>query len=209
MKKRARELRDEAERLRETENLAQAGDTYTAAAHEYAGTTGRPFPEPGATPLVLGAFLDAATCYRIAGDDLRTQNRCDMGTLVAEERQAWVEEHDVESGSFAALRRGAWPEFVGDLRTVAERSDADEAYDRAVSIYESAGDFDFVYAEQEHTRIAAYFRSVRAGTGQEIAPNAPEQLDPGVSFAEWVEYKRSRLPELLEELERHGVWPTE
>lgn len=207
MKERARERRDDARRHRDAGDLERAGDEYTSSAHEYAGTTGHTFPEPDATPLVLGALLDAATCYRIAGDDRRTQNRCGMGTLVAEERRAYADERDFEPGSFADLRRGAWPEFVGDLRMVPERPDVDDAYDRAVSMYKSASDFDFVYAEQEHTRLASYFRSVRSGVGQGITPDDPEQLDPGVSFSKWVEYKRTRLPDLLEKLQQRGEWP--
>lgn len=207
MKERARELEREADQHRSAGRISEAGDAYTSAAHEYAGSAERTFPEPGDTQFVLGALLKAATCYRISGDDFRTQNRCDLGTTIAEDHIEYVDRQDIEPGTFADLRRGAWPEFIGDLRTVASRTDADEAYDRAISIYESAGDFESVYAEQEHTKLAAFFRIVRSGVGQTIAEDDPEQLGFGTTFTEWVEYKRKRLPGLLDELEEQGEWP--
>jgi hypothetical protein len=132
-----------------------------------------------------------------------------MGTLLAEDYINYIESVDFEEESFADLRRGAWPEFIGDLRTIAEREDAEEAYDRAIAIYTSAGDYEFVLGEQEHMRLAGFFRSVRWGLGHDIPEDAPEQQGLDTTFSEWVEYKRERLPGLLDELEAQGEWPVE
>ncbi|SDR40489.1 hypothetical protein [Natronobacterium texcoconense] len=138
------------------------------------------------------------------------RNRCEMGTLLAEDYAAYIDQHEIEPGSFADVRRGAWPEFIGDLRTIAGCDDADEAYQRAKTIYERCDEWEFVMAEEEHMRLAAFFRSVRRGTGGEIPRDAPERLPlEGPTFAEWLEYKRERLPALLEELEEQGEWLTE
>lgn len=123
---------------------------------------------------------------------------------MAEDYIEYIDHQDFERGSFADLRRGAWPEYIGDLRTIAQRDDADVAYDRAITIYESAGDCEFVCGEQEHTRLAGYFRGIRRGLGEDIPRDAP-----GITFSEWVEYKRERLPKLLGRLEEQGEWPVQ
>lgn len=210
MKDQAQKLVEEAQDLRNANELLEAGDVYTAAAHEYAGTVVEHlFPEPDNTRGAVSRFRYAATCYRIGGDEFRTQNRCDLGVLLAEDYVNYIDDMDFEKGSFADLRRGAWPEFIGDLRVIAQRDEANEAYDRAISIYESAGDFEFAYAEQEHMRLAAFFRNVRRGLGHDIPEDAPEQMGFETTFSEWLEYKRSRLPDLLNDLEAQGTWPVE
>lgn len=189
--------------------LDSAGNYYTSAAHEYAGAVlGHSFPEPDYTYSSIAELLAATVCYRIAGDEFRVQNRCELGTLLAEDYIEYINDQDYREGSFADLRRGAWPEYIGDLRTVAERDDAEDAYDRAKEIYESAGaDIEFVCAEQEHMRLAGFFRILKRGLGHEISRDAPEQTAPGTTFPEWLEYKRERLPELLDQLEEQGEWP--
>lgn len=206
----ARTLDEEARDFRESGDLAEAGDAYSRAAFEYAGDATRSFPEPSSHNLAVRSLLKAATCYRIVGDELRVQNRCGLGTLFIEDHVEYIERVGYEPGSFADLRRGAWPEFIGDLRTVAERDDADDAYDEAKSIYESAGaDVGFVAAEQEHMALAAFFWDVRSGAGHDIPDDAPERRGFGTTFPEWLAYKRERLPGLLEELEKQGEWPVE
>lgn len=208
MKSKAHEHLSAARESRKSDDLVSAGNYYTAAAHEYAGTvTEHIFPEPDKTYAAVSNLCYAATCYRIAGDDFRLQNRCDQGIHLAEDYIEYIQRQDFEERSFGDLRRGAWPEFIGDLRTVALREMADEAYDEAIEIYQSAGEWEFVMAEQEHSSLAGYFRSLRRGLGQEIPPTAPEQEAFDISFAEWVEYKREHLPELLERLDEQGTWP--
>lgn len=204
---RGRELRDEARTLQDAGQLHEAGDRHTACALEFAGSTQRTFPDPGGLETALGHLLDAATCYRISGDAFRTKNRCQLGTALAEDRFEYVRDIDVREQSFEELRRGAWLEFIGDLRTIARRDDADEAYDRAVAIYESAGEWEVVMSEQEHLRLLAYYRSLKEGLGIDIPEDAPEAPTLGVTFSEWIAYKRETLPRLLDELEAQGTWP--
>lgn len=206
-KERARELRAEAWSFRNDGELCMAGDLHTACAHEFAACTRRTFPDPGYLESALGHLLDAATCYRIAGEPFRTGNRCELGEVLAADRFEYVSQLDVDESSFENLRRGAWPEFVGDLRTVAERSDAADAYDRALSIYESAGEWELVMSEQEHLRLLAYYRSLKRGLDIDVPEDAPEAPSLGVTFTEWVAYKRETLPDLLDSLELQGTWP--
>lgn len=211
MIEKARNLSKEARRLRQSNDLTEAADRYTAAAHEYAGTVeGHVFPGSDSTVAALGELLNATTCYRIAGDTFRTQNRCELGILLAEDYIEYIENTDTDGNSFAEFRRGAWSEYIGDLRTIAQRDDAENAYDDAVSIYRSAGDEKFTFGEKEHMRLAAFFRAIRLGLGHDIPHDAPEEQPwDGPLFSEWVEYKRKRLPDYLEQLDVQGEWPVE
>lgn len=210
MKDKGRELRDEASDLRGAGKLVEAGNLYSAAAHAYAATvTEHYFPNPDSTVHAVGELLKATTCYRVAGKEYRTQNRCDLGTLLAEDYAEFCSKQDFETNSFANLRRGAWPEFIGDLRTIAKRDDADDAYEEAKAIYESAGYWEFVLREQEHSRLASFFRLLREGLGHDIPRDAPEVHGMDMTFTDWLEYKRERLPDLLDQLEAQGEWPVE
>lgn len=206
----AREYRDEAREWRDNGQITKAGDFYTAAGHEYAGSvTEHTFPNPDSTRFAVSALCYAATCYRIAGDEFRLQNRCDQAILLAEDYIEFIQRQQFDDGTFADLRRGAWQEFIGDVRTIARRETASEAYDEAIEIYRGAGEWEFAFAEEEHTCLAAYFRSLRRGLGEEIPETAPEQEAFDVSFPEWVEYKRERLPDMLDALVEQGTWPWE
>ena len=209
MKRKARELRKSARIMRDNGKLSDAGAIYTAAAHEDAGTvTGHSFPEPDRTYAAVSSLCYAATCYRLDGGESLTQNRCDLGILLAKDYSEFIDTQEIEKQSFADLRRGVWPEFIGDLRTIARRDNANDAYDEAIRIYRKAGDYQFVIGEQEHTRLAAYFRSLKRGLGIKIPETAPEQLSPDITFTDWIEYKRTSLPELLNELGQQGTWPS-
>lgn len=210
MKGRARELSKRAQKTRTSGQLVEAGNLYTASAYEYAGeVTEHRFPEPDRTYSAVAELVNAATCYRIAGLQSDVHNRCEIGILLAEDYFEYINGCEIEDGSFGDVRRGAWPEYIGDFRTIARRENADDAYEQAIAIYQAAGDWEIAYAEQEHSRLAAYFRNLQYGLGQEIPETAPEQLGFGTTFAEWVEYKRNRLPSLLERLENQGSWPAE
>ena len=203
-------LVEKAKEFRNSGELLRAGDMYTAAAHEYAGTvTGHSFPAPDNTNGAVSRLRYAATCYRLRGDEYRVQNRCELGTLLADDYLTYIDSLEFAPGSFADLRRGAWPEFIGDLRTIAQRDDAADAYDQARSIYASAGEWEFVLGEQEHMRLAGFFRNVRTGLGHDIPADAIEEQAPGPTFVDWIDYKRDRLPELLDQLEKQGEWPSE
>lgn len=131
-----------------------------------------------------------------------------MGILLAEDYLEYVDHREIDPGSFADLRRGAWPEFIGDLRTVARRDDAEEAYDRAREMYASAGDWEIAMAEQEHIRLTGFFRDVKESLGHDSTDESNIELRPlGPTFTDWLEYKRERLPRFLDELDERGEWP--
>ncbi|WP_167879928.1 hypothetical protein [Halorhabdus rudnickae] len=132
-----------------------------------------------------------------------------MGILLAEDYFEYIERQEFGPQSFGAFRRGAWPEFIGDLRTIAQRKNAEEAYDRAHEIYESAGDYQISTGEQEHMRLTGFFRNVRLGLGHDISDDALEHQPMGPSTTDWLEYKRERLPEYLDQLDAQGEWPLE
>lgn len=209
MKERAMELQREADHLRESTELVSAGDVYTRAAHEWAGAvTNRVFPGSDYTIYAVGELLKATTCYRIVDKTFLKENRCELGIVLAEDQIEFIDNQDIEEGSFADLRRGAWPEFIGDLRLIAGRDDAAEAYEVARSIYETAGSgIEVVSAEKEHIRLMTYFKQVREGLQYDIPRDAPERRPPGITFPEWLEYKRRQLPDLLDQLEEQGSWP--
>lgn len=209
MKERARELVQEAKEARKQGALTRAGNCYTAAAHEYMGTvTSHTFPEPDLTRAAVSECCFAALSYRIAGDDARVQNRCELGTVLATDYERYIDLQEVDPESFAALRRGAWQEFIGDLRIIARRDDAADAYDRASEIYDAAGDYELAIGEQEHMRLTGFLYDVRTGLGHE--PNSDEDLELrplGPTFTDWIEYKRERLPQYLLQLEAQDNWP--
>jgi len=209
MLKRARKLLENARELRDKDRLREAGNAYTAAAHEYQGTVEEhTFPGANHPCAATQSLCCAATCYRINGDEQRLQNRSDLGILLAEDYIEYIDTVDFDDQSFADLRRGAWPEFIGDLRTIAQRDNAADAYDRAASIYQSAGYWEFCMSEEEHMRLASFFVDVRRGLGHEIPEDALEKRPLGPTFSEWIAYKREQLPDLLDELEGQGEWPT-
>jgi len=210
MKEKARNLSKKAEELRQSDRLQAAGNYYTASAHEYAGVvTEHTFPGADKTVSALGELLNAATCYRLVGDTYRVNNRCELGTLLAEDYLNYIDSGEWDENSFVPFRRGAWHEFIGDLRTVAEKEEASNAYEKAIDIYISAGDWEVVYGEKEHLRIASYLRSVRRGLGHDISEDAPEMQGSGTTFSEWVWYKQENLPKYLSQLEAQGSWPTQ
>ncbi|WEL22634.1 hypothetical protein HBNXHr_2594 [Halorhabdus sp. BNX81] len=132
-----------------------------------------------------------------------------MGILLAEDYLEYIERQEFGPQSFGAFRRGAWPEFIGDLRTIAQRENADKAYDRAHEIYASAGDYEISTGEQEHMRLTSFFESVRRGLGHDISNDALELQPMGPTMTDWLEYKRERLPAYLDQLEAQGEWPLE
>jgi hypothetical protein len=211
MRKRGYRLSEQADALRESGDLTGAGNAYTAAAYEFAGTvTDHTFPECDKTATAISNICFAAICYRIVGDQFRVQNRCDVGILLAEDYINHIEGEKFEDGSFADLRRGAWPEYIGDCRMIADREGADMAYDRAIEIYRSAGDIDFVYGEREHNYLTKLFTNIKRGAGYEISEDAPERQPlGGPTFTEWVRYKRKHLPGFLEDLDKKGAWPVD
>ncbi|WP_136686872.1 hypothetical protein [Halorhabdus amylolytica] len=132
-----------------------------------------------------------------------------MGILLAEDYFEYIERQEFGPQSFGAFRRGAWPEFIGDLRTIAQRENGEEAYDRAHEIYKSAGDYQISTGEQEHMRLTGFFRNVRQGLGHDVSDEALEQQPMGPSTTDWLEYKRERLPEYLNQLDAQGEWALE
>lgn len=207
MKERARELRKDAEGHRDDGELERAGNLYTAAAHEMAGTvTEHLFPGPDRTNDAVGYLRYAATCYRVADLGKKSRNRCNIGELLVDDYIAFYERQEFER-SFDRLRLGGWYENIGDLRVIAKEGRAGEAYDHAEELYERAGSCEFSMAEKEHMRLSGFFRNVRRGVDDEIPEDALENRPFGPSFLDWLDYKRERLPDLLDELEARGEWP--
>jgi len=138
------------------------------------------------------------------------ENRCDLGLLIARDYLEYIENEYTETveggdkGGYIIFRRSAWYEFMGDLRTIARRDDADEAYDKAEEIYHPDGDISLV--EHEHNVVTGFFRGIREAVESDIPPDSPEYRPAGPSFLDWLELKREMLPELLEQLEEEGEW---
>jgi hypothetical protein len=117
----------------------------------------------------------------------------------------WVYEQRNPSYEFDQGRRGAWKEFIGDFHIIAGKEErAAQAYDQAYSIYEVASDFNLGMAEWEHHALIGFYEDIRRAIGKDME-DWYEQKSV-ITIPEWIDYKRERMPGLLDELETQGEW---
>lgn len=199
----SRRRREIAHEYREKGRLNDAGDYFTLAAYEYLGEC----------PLTSGRtishaeyyLLQSAVCYRIDENWNRCENRCHQGILIAEDVLESVKRADKPENFYDRARRGALYEYIGDFRTVGELGEAREAYDNASQIYQNAGDPNTGYSEQEHMWLMEFFDLVASAVNDGLDDKWRSLLSD-TTFSEWVEYKRERLPTLLDALDERGEW---
>jgi len=210
MRQQARKYRAEAKQYLESGDLVAAGDYYTLSAHERAGH-GVPEPPAQVSLGVIADFIHAALYYRMAGYDARGSNRCEMGRLVIED----VLERYETTGyapdySYDRARKGVFYELLGYLRVIADQDDADEAFNKALDVYEQTGSLEFhICKGEQHGVLAGVFSSIKRGAGYEVDPQGPEQHPLGLTIADWVVFERKHLPKYVKELLERGEWATE
>lgn len=194
---------DTADDYRSRSEYGKAGEYYTAAAYEYFGHD--TFEPPGQR-VSHGEymFLRAGICYLLHGKPDRCENRCRQGILVAEDMVDRALAKPTPDNFYDQARRGAWYEYVGDFRVLAHIEGADEAYDLALEIYNDAGDPETGFSEQEHMWLMAFFQSVAEAVGYDREEWNTVRTD--YKLSEWLEYKRTRLPNLIDKLAKSGEW---
>lgn len=186
-------------------DLFSAGEFYTAAGFAYLAE------EPLSTRTVWHyhgrtELLNAGLCYRISGRNELASARCRLGECLALEQGRRIRDYD-EPERVKALHRGTWYEFVGDFRVVGELENVDEAYDVAAEQYRDWGDFTLVNTEQQNDYLITFFNNVSSGTDREF--ERVDLFSDNLTFTDWIEYKRSMLPEAIDELVEAGTWTWE
>lgn len=199
-----RKYRDRAREHRESGEFHEAGEYYTLVAYD---TFAEGVPESPGSGFGRGLcnLLRGAICYRLAGADERCNNRSLQGKLVAEDMRARAFETEPPDWDIDRARRGVWDEFVGDFEIVGEFGDPGEAYDRAIDVYERAGDPDTFESEQEQVCLMAVYRDVASGSEHDPGPIDDCQNDS--SLSDWVRLKRDTFADRLEQLYEAGEWP--
>ncbi|WP_436925272.1 hypothetical protein [Halosimplex amylolyticum] len=191
-----------AEEERERGNLVEAGEWYTSAAFKKAASMPL-YPSSGGE---LKHFLEAATCYRIAGRMNRCVNRCRTGILRAEEMADRALSAPTPDRDIHHADRGGWYEAVGMFRLVGNVGGVEDAYDNAFSIYEEAGDPRSHRAEPPKTTLYTWFYTLEhAATGDSTTMEFRKQQ----TYIEFAEYVREKIPQYLQTLEETGEWGNE
>jgi hypothetical protein len=156
----------EAERYRADGDFATAGEYYAVAGHGYLGVEPPSLPGIRESNAVL-QFLLGCTAFRIAERRTRAETLGRHGVLVAEDTIERIAETPVPSNDYDYARRGAWSEYLGDLRLVGGFDDPSGAYETAERVYRAADDPDTGYAEQEHMRLMPFYNSVALAAGRD------------------------------------------
>ncbi|MFC7074587.1 hypothetical protein ACFQJ7_08720 [Halovenus rubra] len=137
------ELLDKADEYRQSGELVSAADYYSRVG--YYGLSRACFHHRGLW-IGIDKLRLAAVCYRMSGEDSRCTNRSQQSELMINEV---IDNHLPENKT----KRDAWTglahEYIGDFRMIANRKDANEAYQTAMKLYkrvEQAGAPDPVYA---------------------------------------------------------------
>lgn len=193
------ELHERAVHEREAGNSLEAGEYYTAAAFQSAGNVPI-YPSPGGA---VKHFLEAATCYRIAGRMDRCRNRCRMGVLWAEDLSDRALSGTMPERDIHHADRGGWQEAIGMLRLVGDLDGVEEAYERAFEVFEAAGDPASHRAEIPKTTLYTWFTSIEQAATQDVRGMSFRREQ---SYIEYANYVRERIPEYLEVLEEQGRW---
>ena len=201
----ARDHESAADDRRRRGDFAEAGDQFSAAAYAYLGLADSlPTTGLGITNTEF-SFLPASVCYRLDARPDRATNRCKQGILIAEdvlERTLTVERPE---NSYDQARQGAPYEFIGDLRLLGQLDGVESAYDEAIRVYETAGDPNTGYSEQEHMRLMSFLDLVGSGVGQPLDDEWRTGM-AGATLTDWVEHKRAQLPVVLDQLLEKGSW---
>lgn len=181
----------------------EASEAYTEAAYEYIGANGLSHSSTvarGLRDLIVGA-----TCLRHQSRMQQCQNRCWQGNHIAEAVAEKAMALPRESYAYDQSVRGVWYEFIGDFRVVGDLPGAAEAYDQAAKVYEDAGDPQTAAFEQSHMAVAVLPKLLFRGTDADT-DELEAFLYPGPTLTDWIDFKRRRLPDVLERLDDRDDW---
>lgn len=139
------------------------------------------------------------------------QNHCWQGVYisksVAKKAQARLPEPDAydEVHVYDQSVRGVWHEFEGDFRAIGDLPGRTDAYARAERVYADAGDPETVDFEQFHLHAAVLPKLLARGTDT-YTSELEDVLSHGPTLTDWIDFKRRRLPDLLERLDDQKEW---
>lgn len=198
-----KEKANRAKRHHKNGEYEQAADLYTEAAFEYTGRDGLEHSiamADGLRYLVL-----SAACLRLADMDSQSKHRCAIGARISEAVSERAMELPKEGNSYDQSVRGVWFEFEADFKTVGNLPGIEDALSRAEEFYLESGDPETSSFEQYHMIASAFTKMAYRGTQTET-----DELDEVLSYpstlTDWIDFKRRRMPELLDKLDHQKEW---
>lgn len=197
---------DIADEKRQNKQFVEAGDYYTQATYEYLGQGGSK-PNRSTSSKGLHYLAMGSICYRLANRFDWCENRCQQGVLIAESISERALSHRPSSNQYEIARRGAWAEYVGDFRILADLDNAADAYEVAKEVYREADDPKLAVIEQEHMRLVELLRKIGVAAEYDLEElYSLQQHYDGGTFTDWLDYKREHLPKVLERLLAQEEW---
>lgn len=187
---------------RKNGDFIEAGEYYTATAYQYFSEWAE---DCRGKKVSQGEyfFLLAGTCYRLGGQISRATTRCKQGVLIAEELLGRTRNLG-GSAAYDRVRYAAWYEYIGDFSVVGDFEREMDAYEEARQVYLEEDDPPLAHREQEHMWLTEFFEQVVCGVGYDA--DEWQEFTRESTFSEWVEYKRNRLPDALDELASQSMW---
>lgn len=195
------EYRERAECARVEQDFEAAGQYYTLASYEGLGACNYQRLDAITSGTTLGLTMyclqQAAIHFRIKGNAARSANRVRQGVLIAEDFEAYVFEN-------SALK-GLAQEWIGDLRTIGECKDADQAYEEAIRRYQEveeqsgwASEPIFEWSFRSRLEVAA---AIEENISAETRKEAQTDLEDRINV------KRSGFALALRRLESSSTYP--
>lgn len=193
------DLDDDGNALASEGKFSDAGDIYVQAGFEEAGE----WFGASSWGQELRMLYKACLCYRLADQPRQCHFAATLGICLAEEYAARADEQSEPSHPPDKAERGVWHEFVGDFRLVAGLDDASTAYDRAKDHYRAAGDPFADFGEGPIGVAQAVFSTtvLVAGADYDLITDSTQGR-----LTDWVDYKRTHLPDLIDGIVDSGVW---
>lgn len=196
-----KDKRDSAVELRSRGSFTQAGHLYTAAAHEILGRANyaeEPLEKSQVdTARGLSAFMSAALCYRLAGENDRCWIRCSQGILIAEEIRDHVANYEPQQGMMY--------EYIGDFRVIGGREDWKAAYEAAEAIYAEVDNVIGWIAEPEIDINTTFMVKVAKSVDYEIDRHTKAEID-SCSLDRRIQYKQANFKEIIDRVIEEGEW---
>jgi hypothetical protein len=184
---------------REDGRANEAGDLFTTAAYAAVGDS-PPWTAFQSFAWAERAFLEATLCYRLADRQDRSRNRKRQGTLVGEDLRTRTVAADE---SLDRLHEGAIAEFLGDLHVIATDDRDAPHYGQAIDRYRTADDTPLSEFKTMNGPAVGFFNQLAhlTDSGVEVV----KLLSTNRTLPEWLEYKRTHLPTLRDQILDVGI----
>lgn len=143
----------------------------------------------------ITGLLTAGVCYRLAGEEKRSKNRCEQGVLIVEDLRDFVFEHDVQIGLTY--------ELTGDFRVVGELGGYEESYDTAREYYVDCENPFGWMGEPEFELPAIFFFRLASSIDYPIDDRTASEIR-NTSLTRRVDYKSEHLPDVVRQVVEDG-----